>query len=225
MKLISVIFIIVTVALLREPLYLMFVLYLLVFLFMSSGVSLARVAKYYALMLPVITAQSASLFFFSGKLMAIVAFLKVSASVLAALYLVLSTEIHEILRALNYFGFTGRLTSMMMLTYRSIFLFSEENRRMKNARIARGFRQGKNFWDRHTMKTLSSSIGMLLIRVNRRSDSIYTAIRARGFDGRIRTLQRPAIHARDAALFVFILGITVTLLLADWRLVKWQIFV
>jgi cobalt/nickel transport system permease protein len=69
--------------------------------------------------------------------------------------------------------------------YRYIFVVFDEFDRMRQARLARSFgrRRGWQEW-----VTSAQLLGMLLIRSLDRAERVYGAMCARGWDGRVRTL-------------------------------------
>jgi cobalt/nickel transport system permease protein len=76
-----------------------------------------------------------------------------------------------------------------MFTYRYFFVFVEEMHRMKVARKARAFHGGRHLLDKHGMRTISFTAGMILVRAYQRGLTIYDALITRGYDGNIRTLK------------------------------------
>jgi len=219
------VFVVIVAALLRGVLVMTPLVYLLIILFTVSGVSMASVGKGYVMVLPFIVLQSVAIYYFSGQAKAVAMFLRVTISVLAMLYVVLSTDLYVLMKALGALKFPLKFVSMFMLAYRSIFLFKEETEHMRTARRARGFKQGTSLLNRRTISTISATIGMLFFRVDRRAGAIHTAMRARNFKGEVRTLTEFKVKAADVTAFVLILLIPLILLLTDWGLFPWKYFV
>jgi cobalt/nickel transport system permease protein len=70
--------------------------------------------------------------------------------------------------------------------YRYIFVLWDELDKMRVARRARSFGQ-TGLWFR--WKTSAQLIGMLMIRAMSRAERVHGAMCARGWDGRVRTLE------------------------------------
>ena len=110
---------------------------------------------------------------------------------------------------------------LLMFMYRFIFLLREEMHRMSQARKARGFRGGKHLFDREGFRTISYTIGALLVRSSERGNRIYDGMLTRGYDGNIRTLN-PMKFSTLALMFVVLLSfVSLALLLGDWGVVAW----
>jgi len=125
-------------------------------------------------------------------------------SLLVAVVLVSTTPFVEIARALRLLGVPDILTSVIMLMYRYIFVLVDEAQRLMRAREARstetpGRRAGRSMLWR--ARVTGRMIGSLFIRTYERSERIYQAMLARGYDGAFRTLRpsRP-ISRRQVAV-------------------------
>lgn len=125
-------------------------------------------------------------------------------SLLAAIVLVSSTPFVEIARAMRLLGLPDILTSVIMLMYRYIFVLVDQAQRLMRARDARstallGKRAGRSLVWRAQVS--GRMIGTLFLRTYERSERIYQAMLARGYDGGFRTLRatRP-ISRRQVAL-------------------------
>jgi cobalt/nickel transport system permease protein len=77
--------------------------------------------------------------------------------------------------------------AMLAFMYRYTFVLWDELDKMRTARQARTFGGGglPLSW-----KTSMQQIGMLLIRAMERAERVHGAMCARGWDGRVRTLDR-----------------------------------
>lgn len=132
----------------------------------------------------------------------------------AAIILALTTPFAELARALGGLGVPQVLTATMLLMYRYLSVLVEEARRLIRAREARsgelalGRGGGKLAW---RARVTGQMIGTLFLRTYERSERIYQAMLARGFDGQIRTLRRPRFARRDG--LVLGAGLALTALL------------
>ncbi|MBA3044587.1 MAG: cobalt ECF transporter T component CbiQ [Candidatus Thermoplasmatota archaeon] len=198
-KIVGVAFFVVAVALLTENILLLFSVVFMLCLLVISGVSGTRIGKRYAIALPFILLASVSMYLTSGQDRAMGMFLRISASVLALVLLSVTTAFHDLLNGLQRLRVPGLVVNMLMFTYRYIFVLTEEMGRMNVARRARGYRGGGSLLNRHIMGTISNTAGMLLVRAYERGLRVHDSLTARGYDGRIRTLSRQNLQARDAA--------------------------
>ncbi len=96
------------------------------------------------------------------------------------------------------------LVQMILFSYRYIFVFLLEIRRMNTAMKARGFEKKTNF---HTVATIGNFVGVLLVRSFERTERIYQAMLSRGYEGVIRTLFEYHAVATD-----YVKGSAVTLI-------------
>jgi cobalt/nickel transport system permease protein len=112
-------------------------------------------------------------------------FLKALGAVSCLYFLSLSTPISDLLAALRRLRLPKLLVEMMGLIYRFIFVLLEtaetiyhaQNCRLGYANLATGYR------------SLGTLISMLFIRSYRRSDELYTALEARGYEGELNVLE------------------------------------
>lgn len=112
--------------------------------------------------------------------------IRVTGSVLAAIVFVTTTPLLDQARALQFFRVPKIIVSMLIFTYRFIFVFIDELERMKIARTARGFsaRRG-HILNRRIFSVLTHTIGMLFIRVSERASRVFDSLRGRGFSGNV----------------------------------------
>jgi cobalt/nickel transport system permease protein len=106
-------------------------------------------------------------------------------SFLAGLWLINVIPFDQLLSTLRRSGVPSVLIAILAFMYRFLFVLWDELDRMRVARRARTFdRGGLVFrWQNGTQM-----IGMLLIRALSRSERVYGAMCARGWDGRLRSL-------------------------------------
>ncbi len=212
-KLVSTIVLVVTAAFLRDILSLLVILIFVVSMLAISRVPGRHVLDGYLLALPFIFVASLALAFTSTLSNAEMMFIRVSASVLALVLLTTTTPFFELMGAFRWFRMPKILTNLMLFTYRFIFVLQDEAARMKMARKARGFSGGRHLFEQQAFRTISSSIGMIFVRSNQRGSDMFDALLMRGYDGEVRTLRRPRVHARDGVL-ALVFGITVLVSIA-----------
>ena len=141
--------------------------------------------------------------------------LKSWSSVTAAVVLTATTPPLRLLGALRSLRVPGVLVAIVMLMYRYLFVLVEEAQSMMRARTARSAFIGSGTGGRKPggsvvwrAKSAGGMAGSLFIRTLDRSERIYMAMVARGYDGSLRQadalpLKRSAIVMLAAWLCVF----------------------
>jgi cobalt/nickel transport system permease protein len=122
----------------------------------------------------------------------------------------------ELLRALRWLRMPRLLVSTLFFTYRYLFVIAEEAQRMMRARASRsaaleGRRAGGTIAWR--ARVAGYMVGSLFVRSLERSERVYAAMQARGYDGEPRFLDErspPRIEVAVAAALVAY-GLTVQL--------------
>jgi cobalt/nickel transport system permease protein len=128
-------------------------------------------------------------------------------SVQVAVVLTASTPFPVLLQAMRSLGIPKVLVATAGFTYRYIFVIGDEAMRMMGARAARsGVRSlskdgapdrrsgGSVLW---RARVTGGMIGSLFLRSIERSERIYDAMLARGYDGESRALRPPVLQRRD----------------------------
>jgi cobalt/nickel transport system permease protein len=123
-------------------------------------------------------------------------------SVQIAILMVAVTRFPDMIHAFEHLRVPGILTTIVAFLYRYLFVLTDEVMRLLRARESRsaavpGRRSGRNvLWRARVMGNMA---GQLFLRSYERSDRIYNAMLARGYDGRLRTLNPHVLHSRDWA--------------------------
>lgn len=117
--------------------------------------------------------------------------LRFSLTVTAALALVAVTGMYRLCAALTQLGMPRAFVTQLLLLYRYLFVVSEQAQRTHRAARLRA--QGRA----PRLRAFASMIAMLLLRALDRADRVYRAMRARGFDGQIRSPQSSRLRPRD----------------------------
>ena len=185
----------------RSLIALPFILIALPTVFTKPGVPVYE----FSLVLFTLTATVEGLEFFSSVL------IKSWTSVTAAVLLTSTTPALALLSALRSLKLPAILVSVVMLMYRYLFVIVDETQRMLRARAARSAASGSGsggsvIW---RAKTAGGMAGSLFIRTLDRSERIYMAMLARGFDGGIKQqitspLGKLAAVQIAAPLFLFL---------------------
>ena len=111
--------------------------------------------------------------------------LRMITAFLCMVFLAATTTLPEILHALKHLKVPKILIVLMDFTVRYLAVVLDELARMQTARKARAFTAGKNLWHWHTIKTLASTLAILFLRSYDRSERVYLAMLARGYDGNL----------------------------------------
>ena len=118
-------------------------------------------------------------------------------TVTAAVVLVAITGFEGFCRSLERLGAPRAFVVQLLFLYRYLFVLGAEAARMERARSLRSFgSRGRG------LHAFASLLGQLLLRTLERARRIHQAMRCRGFDGELRTLQPRRIGGRDIMFFV-----------------------
>lgn len=133
---------------------------------------------------------------FEGVYRAVFFAVRVWVCVAALSLLTLSTRFVELLHGMQRLHFPRLFIELTAITYRFIFVFTDEAYRMGLAREARTVRKERVVRPR-TWRTLSSMIGTLFVRAYERGEKVYQAMLARGYAGDFRLVNRLHCGAKD----------------------------
>lgn len=143
--------------------------------------------------------------------------LKSWVSVQIAIVLAATTSFPDLLTAMRAIKVPRLLVAVFGLMWRYLFVLVDEALRLMRARSSRS---GES--DREDLKTGGALIwrakvtggmaGSLFLRALERSDRIYTAMLARGYDGEVRAVPLPRLSGRDWLILWLCLGLLFTLL-------------
>lgn len=124
-------------------------------------------------------------------------------SVQVALLLAFTTPFHDLVDALRELRMPRIIIAIISFMYRYLAVLTDEGARMLRARDARsaagdGTAGGSIRW-RATVT--GRMVGSLFLRAYERSERIYAAMQARGFDGELRYLAGPPLTRAALAWF------------------------
>ena len=114
--------------------------------------------------------------------------------------------------ALQRLKFPKIIVQMLLFTYRYIFVFIAEMRRMDTAMSARGFVKKL---DMATIKTLGNFVGTLLVRSFERTERVYKAMLSKGYQGEYFTLVEFESTSKDYIKAGLVLLVATALLIVD----------
>jgi cobalt/nickel transport system permease protein len=143
-------------------------------------------------------------------------YLRALAIVTLGLAVVYSTPMVVLLRALQAFRLPRVLVEITLLTYRYLFTLWWELTRMRWALAARGFQTRGGL---RSHRTLAQVVGVSLVRSMERTERIQLALRCRGFQGRLRTLQN--FHSGRADRFKALAATAGAVALLVWERHAW----
>jgi len=126
--------------------------------------------------------------------------LKSWVSVQAASLLVFTTRFHDLVHALERLRLPKLMVLVTHLMYRYIAVLTDEASRMMRARASRsarpaGAKRPSTAWQARVVGNL---VGALFLRSYARSERVYAAMQARGYDGTFRSHAGSAAGVADA---------------------------
>jgi len=132
--------------------------------------------------------------------------LKSWVSVQAALLLAFTTPFHDLIDALRELRLPRIMVAIIGFMYRYLAVMTGEASRMMRARTSRsadptGRGGGSIRW---RAAVTGRMVGSLFLRSYERSERVFAAMQARGFDGEFRYLPGPALRPAELAAFVVI---------------------
>ncbi len=111
---------------------------------------------------------------------------------LAALLLIATTPLPDLLRGLESFAVPRPLILVIQFIYRYLFVISEQAQHMRLAARSRGA----------SFRASAGALGVLFARSWERAEGIYRAMLARGFDGRFPAFGAARFRPSDAAFLL-----------------------
>lgn len=122
-------------------------------------------------------------------------------SVQVAILLTATTSFPDMAHGLRHLRIPLILIAILSFMYRYLFVLSEEAQRLLQARAARSAKLpgGKRTSVLWRAKNAGNMVGQLFLRSYERSDRVYDAMLARGFQGEFLTLNPHVMVSRDWA--------------------------
>ena len=142
--------------------------------------------------------------------------LKSWVSVQAALLLAFTTPFHELVDGLRQLRLPRIMVAIIGFTYRYLAVLAGEATRMSRARASRSAaadgRAGRGLIWR--ARITGAMVGSLFLRSYERSERIYAAMQARGFEGEFRHMHTRSMHGAELAALGVLLVSCVALVAA-----------
>jgi cobalt/nickel transport system permease protein len=147
----------------------------------------------------------------AGLLAAKSLLLKSLISALSMIVLVSTTPFSRLLQAMERLRFPRLLLAIVAFLYRYLFLLLGEFLRLTRAARSRNWEAGPL---RVRLRATGGIVGSLFLRTYSRGERVYTAMLARGFDGRFRSLTETSLAVRDVAALCLFLALVLGVLAA-----------
>jgi cobalt/nickel transport system permease protein len=135
-------------------------------------------------------------------------------SVQAAVILISTTQFPDVAHAMRHLKIPEILVSIIAFMYRYLYLLSDETIRVLRARDSRrarlpGKKSGGNLSWR--ARTAGNMAGQLFVRSYERSDRVYNAMLARGFQGELLTMRAHKMTSIDWNALLLLLTVVLIL--------------
>ncbi len=126
-------------------------------------------------------------------------------AVVVAVVLTSVTQPLDLIRGLERLKVPRILAASVLFMYRYLFVIADEGQRLMRARDSRSGDgsqggSGGSLWWRG--RVLGNMVGSLFLRSYERSERVYAAMQARGYDGTIRFAEERALAAADWTLLI-----------------------
>lgn len=120
--------------------------------------------------------------------------IKSNAIIIALIALVATVPVVTLGQALHQMRVPDKLAHLLLFTYRYIYVFEQEYRRLVQAMKIRGFTPRTNL---HTYRSYAYLAAMLLVRSFDRAERVFQAMLCRGFHGTFYSLKSFSWQRRD----------------------------
>lgn len=127
--------------------------------------------------------------------------IKAYLSTLCMIIIMATTKFSDFLKALERLRIPRLFVMVLSFMYRYIFVIEDESMKMRQAKEARSL--GKSGWS--DFKVTANMAGVLFIRSYERAESVYLAMCARGYNGRVKTIDDLRIKRRDMVFLIVII--------------------
>ncbi|MHA1265596.1 MAG: cobalt ECF transporter T component CbiQ [Candidatus Helarchaeota archaeon] len=155
-----------------------------------------------------------------GALIASSFVLRIWISILAILTLIFTTPFANLIHAMKHVRVPRTILILFSLTYRYIFLFIDELIQMLRAKESRTFRK---FGFRFRFRTLGQVFGTLLIRSIDKSERVYWAMLARGYNGDLVTKEYKTNYIFTFFYILFTLTTLIVIYLIDIQIIPFSL--
>ncbi|MCC7203412.1 MAG: cobalt ECF transporter T component CbiQ [Nitrospirae bacterium] len=151
-------------------------------------------------------------FAWEGFRLSILIFIKAAAIVLTTNAIFGSSRFDVSMIALQNLKCPKVLVQMILFTYRYLFVFMDEIKRMEKAMRSKGFVMGANM---NTLRTVGNFVGALLIRSFERTSRVYSAMLSKGYEGELHSMVTFKAHGKDFVKAALVILVTFGVIAAD----------
>ncbi|MFH2063573.1 MAG: cobalt ECF transporter T component CbiQ [Pseudomonadota bacterium] len=116
------------------------------------------------------------------------------------------------LHGLSRLGVPEMTAQMVLLSYRYLHVFRHEARRMSSGMKLRGFEKRTNL---ATLHALANFLGMLFVRSFERTERVFDAMRARGYQGQFPAPAELRMHFTDVLISIIWISAGIALIVYD----------
>jgi cobalt/nickel transport system permease protein len=139
-------------------------------------------------------------------------------SILMLFFVTFSTSpFNKTAYAFRLLRFPSKLVNLFLFSYRYIFVYLEDLRRMRRALVLRGFRNRSSL---ASFRSNANLIGSLLVNSFEQTDQIYKSMRIRGFEGDLVSLDEFRFGPSDLIKAIFVLSLSAFIILKEQ--LKWM---
>ncbi len=221
-KIVSAVVFAVAVSLMSNLLSLTMALAASIAILVASGLRLRALSRQMRLVAMLVLIIVLPVYFFRGFEAFLAMLMRIVSSTLVLLVMVLTTASADLSNALRRLGLPKTFISMIAMTYRYLFLYGDEARRMTRARESRGVGHGRSLLNRHVLQTISSTAGLILVKAYGRASRTHRAMLARGYSGEVVGGKRLRMAVPDGALLAGVSVFAAFLLLVNWGYMRWM---
>ncbi|RXJ00308.1 cobalt ECF transporter T component CbiQ [Anaerobacillus alkaliphilus] len=200
-KLIAVIIFIFGVISLKTVLFGMFAFAIAIIGSLAMGISIILLLKRYLIILPFLLLMTVPLIVGGGLPIelervsfAALIFLKAITCMTVMTILLHTQTVDEFMDSLTHLKVPPIVITILLLSYRYVFLFFDDIQKMQLAARSRFFSGGISI---RNLKVYGQLTGGLLIKSLDRAENVYSAMTARCFNGTIRFRKKRALHGWD----------------------------
>lgn len=151
-------------------------------------------------------------FSWEGFRLSVLIFTKAAAIVLTTNAIFGSARFDVSMIALQNLKCPKILVQMILFTYRYIFVFVDEIKRMEKAMRSKGFVMKANM---NTLRTMGNFVGALLIRSFERTSRVYSAMLSKGYEGELHSMISFNARGKDFVKAGLVILVTAAVLTVD----------
>lgn len=151
-------------------------------------------------------------FAWEGLRLATLIFIKAIAIVMTTYAIFGSARFDISMIALQHLKCPKVIVQMLLFTYRYIFVFVEEMKRMDTAMRCRGFVMKT---DLNTLYVMGNFVGTLLVRSFERTTRVYKAMLSKGYQGEFHTMVEFSAGWKDFVKAALVLGVIIVLIAGE----------